>query len=107
MAVIVQGRGTAALPSAFALRQNYPNPFNNTTMIAFTLPFASRVRLDVYNVLGERMGTVVDGEMGPGSYALPYDASRLASGVYFYTLAAYSAATGEHFTKTNSMVLSK
>jgi hypothetical protein len=105
--VIAQASDAQGLPSAFTLRQNYPNPFNGSTVIGFSLPAAAEVRLEVFNVLGERMALVLDGEMGPGTFTVPFDASTLASGVYFYRLSASSGSTGEHFMHTERMVLSK
>jgi chitinase len=105
--VIAQASGAQAVPDAYVLRQNYPNPFNGTTEIGFSIPSASRVRLEVFNVLGEKVSLTLDADMGPGSYTVPFDAGRLATGVYFYTLTASSASTGEHVLRTGRMVLSK
>ena len=74
------------VPSEFSLEQNYPNPFNGTTTIAFSLARHAHVRLTVYSMLGQRVATLADGEMNPGSYDVSFDARNLASGVYFYTL---------------------
>jgi hypothetical protein len=74
------------LPTEFALEQNYPNPFNPTTTIAYTLPHRSDVRLTIFNVLGEEMLTLVDGEVEPGYHDVQFTASGLASGVYIYRL---------------------
>ncbi len=89
------------IPSDFGLNQNYPNPFNPETVISFNLPEVSRVRLGVYNTLGELIATLADGEFSAGQHALPFDGSRLASGIYFYRLET------NQFSKTMKMVLSK
>jgi TctA family transporter len=72
----------------FALEQNYPNPFNPTTTINFSLAKASNVKLTVYNILGQQIRTVVDTRMNAGQQSIVFDASKLASGVYFYRLEA-------------------
>ena len=75
-------------PGVFALEQNYPNPFNPTTTINFSLAKASNVKLTIYNILGQQVRTVVDTRMNAGQQSIVFDASRLASGVYFYRLEA-------------------
>jgi hypothetical protein len=74
-------------PLEFALSQNYPNPFNPTTTIEFTLPEDGRVKLRIYNMLGEEIATLVDEERKAGVYQqIMFDASRLATGVYISRL---------------------
>lgn len=75
-------------PEDFRLSQNYPNPFNPTTNINFNLPSASDVNLTVYNLLGQRVATLVDGRMNAGAHTVQFNARNLASGVYFYQLKA-------------------
>jgi len=75
----------------FALHQNYPNPFNPTTTITFTLPEMSNVRVEVFNVLGERVRILTNGRYGAGNYAVIWDGLiesgiQVPSGVYFYRL---------------------
>lgn len=70
------------LPVGFALEQNYPNPFNPMTHIRFSLGSTSDVKLIVFNVLGQKVATLVDTRMAAGTYTLLFDASRLASGLY-------------------------
>ncbi len=106
MSVVVEGSSVSSAPKSFALEQNYPNPFNPSTTIGFTLSSASAVRLEVFNVLGERVALPVDRDMAAGTYSIPFDASSLPSGVYFYKLSAIGAA-GASFVRTNRMVLSK
>ena len=82
------------LPTNFTLYQNYPNPFNPTTTIAYSLPKASRVELQVVNILGQLVETQDLGSKSPGDHEIEYDASNLASGVYFYRIITdYSAQT--------------
>ncbi|MGA9363763.1 MAG: Ig-like domain-containing protein [Bacteroidota bacterium] len=71
------------VPLSFSVSPNYPNPFNPTTTIPFVVPRKSVVTLVVYNVLGERIATLVDGTKPPGKYEVRFDGSELASGVYF------------------------
>jgi hypothetical protein len=73
-------------PDQFVLAQNYPNPFNPTTTIEFALPKETHVSLEVYNVIGQRVATLVDETKPIGVYVVPFDASALASGTYFYRL---------------------
>jgi len=89
------------LPLSYALNQNYPNPFNPTTTIGFSVVKAADVQLKVYDLLGREVATLVQGQHNPGSYSVVFDASRLSSGVYFYTLRA-----GD-FVSTKSLVLMK
>jgi hypothetical protein len=72
----------------FQLLQNYPNPFNPTTSISYELPALSRVTLKVYDLLGRETATLVDEVKHPGRYAARWDASDVATGVYFYRLKA-------------------
>lgn len=74
------------IPAEVTLSQNYPNPFNPTTKIAYTVPEEMRVRLDVFDILGRRVATLVDGQMNPGRYEVSFDMTRFASGVYLYRI---------------------
>lgn len=74
------------LPEGYSLSQNYPNPFNPTTKINFSLGKASNVKLIVYNILGQKVATLVNGFMPSGAHQIHFDAKLLSSGVYFYGL---------------------
>ncbi len=80
------GAGDEEIPSRLELSQNYPNPFNPSTVISYALPEASDVRITVYNILGQRVRTLVDGFRDAGSHAVNFDASDLAGGAYIYEL---------------------
>jgi hypothetical protein len=85
----------------FALAQNFPNPFNPSTNIAFALKQAADVSLEVFDVTGQKVATLVSGRQAAGDYNVVFDASNQASGVYFYKL------TANNFTTTKKMVLMK
>jgi hypothetical protein len=74
------------LPERFQLAQNYPNPFNPTTTIVFTVPKSGKLSLIVYNILGQKVTTLVDEYREKGRHKVLFDARFLASGIYFYTL---------------------
>jgi len=76
------------LPSEFALLSNYPNPFNATTVISYELPTEAHVKLEVFNVSGQRVATLVEGEQEAGYRSVVWEASEVSSGVYFYKLTA-------------------
>ena len=74
------------LPNHITLYQNYPNPFNPSTTIQFTISETNNVELSIYNVLGEKVTTIVDKELNAGRHKVEFNASRMSSGVYFYRL---------------------
>lgn len=73
-------------PAAFTLDQNYPNPFNPSTKIRFSLQQSSHVRLDVFDVQGKKVQSLIDGQMRAGAHETNFDAGRLPSGTYLYRL---------------------
>jgi hypothetical protein len=75
-------------PTEFALQQNYPNPFNPTSVIEYSLPSSSHVLLELYNLLGQKIATLVNDVKAPGFYQVQVDGANLASGVYIYRLTA-------------------
>jgi hypothetical protein len=87
-------------PNKFALNQNYPNPFNPTTMISFTLQTASDYTLTIYNVSGQTVAQFAD-RAPAGTVSIEWNATDLASGIYFYNLQA------GNFTDTKKMILLK
>lgn len=89
------------IPKEFSISQNYPNPFNPSTTINFSLPKASNVVIKVFDVLGREVATLLNGEKAAGNYEVNFDASKLSSGLYVYTINAGS------FTSTKKMMLMK
>ncbi len=87
--------------SKYSLNQNYPNPFNPTTTIEFSIPNAEKVTLKVYDILGKQIASLVNEEKPAGSYSVQFNASRLASGVYFYRIEAGK------FLQTKKLILLK
>jgi hypothetical protein len=77
-----------SLPSDYNLEQNYPNPFNPTTNIRFNLPEANQVMLKVYNTLGQETATLVNEYLNAGSYEVTFEAQKLSTGIYFYSISA-------------------
>lgn len=87
------------IPGKYALFQNYPNPFNPTTTISFDLPKASQVTLEIFNILGEKVTTLLSEKLTAGKYKYNWDASGLTSGMYFYKI------TADNFSMTRKMLL--
>ena len=79
-----------ALPQTLTLAQNYPNPFNPNTTISFHLSGTTDVQLKVFDLLGRRVATLVDGMLPPGAHEVDFNASNLTSGIYLYTITAGS-----------------
>jgi hypothetical protein len=89
------------IPQSFSLEQNYPNPFNPSTKITFNLPQSGIVNISIYNLLGQKVATVIDQELIAGRHTVDFDASSLSSGVYFYKI-----ESGKN-TATQKMMLLK
>ncbi len=83
--------GKQGMPESFELSQNYPNPFNPSTVISYQVPAASLVSISVYDLLGRGVATLVNEVKQPGVYSVTWNASNMASGVYFYTVKAGTA----------------
>ncbi len=88
-------------PMQFALQQNYPNPFNPVTTINYTIPVSNKVELKIYDALGKEVTTLVNDFKNAGTYSLQFNASQLASGVYYYRI-----ITGD-FVDTKKFILLK
>jgi len=99
----------AGIPTEFKLHQNYPNPFNPVTTILYELPKASHVTLKVYNILGQEVATLVDGDETASRYEVEFRSDGLSSGVYFYRFEA-NPIVGTHgrvFVDTKKLLLLK
>ncbi len=89
------------IPKDFSLKQNYPNPFNPSTKIEFTVPKSEFLTLDIYNVLGQKVATLINNEINPGYHSVIFNAEKLSSGIYFYRL------YGENVNMIKKMILQK
>jgi hypothetical protein len=90
------------MPEVFRLHQNYPNPFNPRTTIGYQLSAVSNVELSIYNLLGEKIVTLVSEKQEPGNHSVQWDAFGFASGVYYYRL-----TTSSGYVQTKKLVLIK
>jgi uncharacterized protein (DUF1501 family) len=97
--IVSASGGKSTIPKEYALGQNYPNPFNPDTTIGFNLPRTSTVLLEVYDLLGRSVATLVDGEMPAGSHSVQFHARGLASGTYIYRLRA------DEYVETRKLML--
>lgn len=97
----VSVRSASEIVRDFVLHQNYPNPFNPSTSINFDLQKSGRVSLTVYNVLGEKIATLVDGRLTFGAHKVDFDATGLTTGIYYYALET------ENSRITRQMILTK
>ena len=95
------------VPKVYALFQNYPNPFNPSSNIRYALPFKSNVKIEVYNILGEKIKELVNEQKNTGYYEVNFSTNGLASGVYFYTIEAKSVDGKGSFRDTKKMLLLK
>jgi len=104
---LVKIKKGSVIPSKFALEQNYPNPFNPSTRIKYVLPVKANVKLKIINSLGQEISTLVNGEIQAGVHEVEFDASNLASGIYFYRIQVVnpSSSSGDIFVETGKMVL--
>ena len=76
------------IPVNFSLKQNYPNPFNPTTKIEFLIPVKTKIKLEIFDILGRKISTLIDGEESAGNHSFDFNAYKLSSGVYIYRLSS-------------------
>lgn len=103
----ISDTGRFIIPSEFSLSQNYPNPFNPSTTIKYSIPAASRVRLIVYDLLGKEVEVLVNETKTAGRYSVEFNASHLASGVYFYRIEAVSSDKKIEYKEAKKLLLIK
>lgn len=101
-----------SVPKEYALSANYPNPFNPSTIIEYALPEPSRVRLSVFNVLGQEVARLINGTVEAGNQSIIWQATDasgrlLSSGVYLYSLRATSLTSGKELNQVRKMLLLK
>ncbi len=94
------------LPLEFVLEQNYPNPFNPSTSIAYAVPVKSNVTLEVYSLIGQKITTLVQGDVEAGKHTAQFNASSMSSGLYLFKLTAVGE-NGSQFTSSKKMTLLK
>ncbi|MDE3057461.1 MAG: T9SS type A sorting domain-containing protein [Bacteroidota bacterium] len=94
-----------APPETYSLSQNFPNPFNPKTAITFGIPRQSFVTLSIYDVLGRHVATLVNEEKRAGTYRVDWDASGVATGIYFYRLQVKDSFGGKTFSATKKMAV--
>jgi len=99
-------KGNNNIVKSYGLSQNYPNPFNPSTTIAYSIPLESQVRIEIYNTIGQRITTLVDGLKKAGNYEIVWNPVNASSGVYFYSINAYGNK-GESFYTIRKMILLK
>ncbi|MCU0414542.1 MAG: T9SS type A sorting domain-containing protein [Ignavibacteriaceae bacterium] len=95
---------TGTVPNTFVLNQNHPNPFNPSTTISFSLPVAANVNIKLFNMLGQEVAQISEGEFQAGNHNVEFNARDLSSGAYIYTLEA-SGVNGANFKSTKKMLL--
>jgi hypothetical protein len=100
--VFVDNNDEKTAAATFTLSQNYPNPFNSSTVISYSLPVESHVRLKVFDMLGREIVTLVNERSAAGHHSCQWDALNISSGVYFYQL-----RTNTGFVQTQKLFLLK
>ncbi|MCX6151127.1 MAG: alpha-amylase family glycosyl hydrolase [Ignavibacteriales bacterium] len=96
-----------AKPLSFDLAQNYPNPFNPSTTIKYSLPFASKIKISVYNVVGQKVDELINREQNAGYYDVVWNAANYASGIYIYNIEATALNGKGNYRVAKKMVLVK
>ncbi|MBE2279437.1 MAG: T9SS type A sorting domain-containing protein, partial [Ignavibacteriaceae bacterium] len=94
-------------PANYSLSQNYPNPFNPSTTIRYGLPFVSNVKIDVYDMIGQKVTSLLDTEQQPGHHEVLFNTDGLTSGIYFYVINSKQVDGTGKFSEVKKMVLMK
>jgi predicted GH43/DUF377 family glycosyl hydrolase len=97
------------IPLEYSIKQNYPNPFNPSTTIRYSLPKSSEVKIEIFNLLGSKITTLVNTRKSTGSHSVDFDGSNLSSGVYLYRIQAGDpeSSSGQSFVDVKKMLLLK
>lgn len=95
------------IPDEFVLHQNYPNPFNPTTMIEYGIPEQSNIKIEIFNMLGQSVGLLVNSEKSAGYYETTWDAENLPSGIYLVRISARGLDSKKNFTQVKKAILLK
>jgi len=111
-APVVASYVDAKTPMIYKLDQNYPNPFNPVTTISYQLPFDSKVNIEIYNILGQKVITLINENKPAGYYDIQWDGlsqngAKVASGIYIYRMTAETVDSGENFSQNKRMVMLK
>jgi len=106
-AVIIGVNDEMIIPDEYVLHQNYPNPFNPSTMVKYGLPEQSNIRIEVFNMLGQSVGVLINGNKQAGYYETTWNASNLPSGLYLISLRAEELNSKKNFTQVKKALLLK
>jgi Secretion system C-terminal sorting domain len=98
--------GSSQIPDQFSLANNYPNPFNPSTVIKFGLPQNAKVKISVYNILGQLVTQITNEEYSAGIHSVNFSASGISSGIYIYSINAVGE-NGKQFNSSKKMLLLK
>jgi hypothetical protein len=104
--IILTAHNLNSIPSCFSLKQNYPNPFNPATNIQFSIPSEGKIVMRLFNVMGQEINILANGNYNRGEYTLSYNAAGMNSGVYFYSLEFYGKE-GVYLKDTKKLILIK
>ena len=101
---------SSSIPSSYKLYQNYPNPFNPETTISYDLPEISNVNIEIFNVLGQRVATLIDGQQTAGFKSIAWrgqnnQGGMVSSGMYIYKITVEGRQSGEKFVESSKMLL--
>ena len=105
--VLSKKENTLIVPSEFSLKQNYPNPFNPLTKINFTLAISGNVSLNLYNITGKKIKTLIGEDFSAGSYTYSLDGSEFSSGMYLYSIDISDNRGYSVFNQTRKLILMK
>ncbi len=94
------------LPISFALYQNYPNPFNPSTVISYSIPVESHVKIEIFNAIGQKLDVIVDIFQKAGQHEVKWNAANMSSGIYFFSIKAYGI-NGKNYFQVKKMILLK